>query len=231
MRRRAIKLIFAVGALGLVSIVGANTLINRSAKGRTYSDVRLIPHRRVGLILGCSKLLPGGNGNAFFHYRMVAAAELYRAGKVDYLLVSGDNHIHAYDEARDMKNYLVELGVPRDRIFCDYAGFRTLDSVVRARAVFGQTQVTIVSQEFHNRRAIFIARHSGVDAIGFNAHEVSAYYSLKTHCREQLATVNTILDVFVFQRRPKFYGPMVPIGPLPQAEPTLEPDPRQVCFD
>ena len=119
-----------------------------------------------------------------------------------------------------MKNSLVEMGVPRAKIYCDYAGFRTLDSIVRARDVFGQTQITIISQEFHNRRAIFIARHRGLDAIGFNAPEVDAYDSFKTRCREQAAKVNTVLDIFVFRRQPKFFGPKVPIGPAPQADPT-----------
>lgn len=206
--------------MGLASIVIASVLINQSARGKTYSDVQLIPHRRVGLVLGCAKILPGGYGNPFFQYRVAAAAELYRAGKVDYLLVSGDNHIQAYHEAKDMKNSLVEFGVPREKIYCDYAGFRTLDSVVRAREVFGQTQITIISQEFHNRRAIFIARHRGMEAIGFNAPEVDAYDSLKTRCREQVAKVNTVLDIYMFRRQPKFFGPKVPIGHIPQAEPT-----------
>ena len=220
MKRRATRLLLAATALSLLFLLTASVLIDRSSEGRTYCDVRSIPHRPVGLILGCSKLLAGGYGNPFFQYRMAAAAELYRAGKVDYLLVSGDNHIHAYDEAKDMKKSLVELGVPPAKIYCDFAGFCTLDSVVRARDVFGQTQITIISQEFHNRRAIFIARHRGTDAIGFNAPDVDVYYSFKTHCREQLAKMNTILDIFIFQRRPKFYGPKVPIGFVPPVEPT-----------
>jgi len=220
MKRHAIKLLLAAAVLGLAAIIGSGVLINRAARSRTYSDVQSIPHRSVGLILGCAKILPNGDGNVFFQYRMAAAAQLYHAGKVDYLLVSGDDHIHSYDEAKDMKNSLVDLGVPRAKIYCDYAGFRTLDSVVRARDVFGQTQITVISQEFHNRRAIFIARHRGVDAIGFNAPEVDAYNSFKTRCREQLARVATVLDIFVLRRQPKFLGPKVPIGRKPQAEPT-----------
>jgi len=112
-----------------------------------------------------------------------------------------------------MKASLMEVGVPSERIYCDYAGFRTLDSVVRAREVFGQTEITVVSQEFHNRRAIFIARHRGLDAIGFNAADVDARDSFKTSCREQLARVNTLLDMFLFSRQPKFLGPKVTLGP------------------
>lgn len=220
MRRRVVKVLVATVVVALCSIFGASSLINRAARGRTYSDTQSIPHRPVGLILGCSKTLGHGYGNPFFQYRVAAAAKLYEAGKVNYLLVSGDNHIHAYDEAKDMKDSLAELGVPREKIFCDFAGFRTFDSVVRAREIFGQTQVTIISQEFHNRRAIFIARHEGIDAIGFNAPEVDAYDSFKTRCREQAAKVFAVLDIYLLRTRPKFLGPKVPIGPIPQKEPT-----------
>jgi SanA protein len=117
-----------------------------------------------------------------------------------------------------MKSSLVNLGVPKERIYCDYAGFRTLDSVVRARAVFGQRQITIISQDFHNQRAIFIARHRGIDAIGFDAQGVSAYYSFGTHCREQASKVNAILEIFVFHSRPRFYGPRVLVGIEPPVD-------------
>jgi len=219
MKRRMIQISVAAAVTAVLSIAGATAIINRATQGMTYSNVQAIPHRRVGLLLGCGKTLPGGWANPFFSNRVAAAAELYHAAKVDYLLVSGDNHTHAYDEAKDMKNSLVELGVPREKIYCDYAGFRTLDSVVRARDVFEQTRITIISQEFHNRRAIFIARHHGIDAIGFNAVDIDASYSFKTHCREQAAKVSAVFDVYLFRRRPKFLGPKVPIGGVPQKEP------------
>ncbi len=133
----------------------------------------------------------------------------FAPAKVEYLVVSGDNHIKGYDEPQDMKDALVEVGVPADRIYCDYAGFRTLDSIVRVREIFGQTAIIVVSQQFHNQRAIFIARHRGIDAIGFNAAEVDAYNSFRTKCREVLARANMLIDLFVWQREPKFLGPKV----------------------
>lgn len=193
-------------------MIGSSTLIGWQASGRTYSDVQLIPHRRVGLVLGCVRLLPGGLPNPYFSHRIAAAAELYGAGKVDYLLVSGENYVPFYDEANDMKASLVEAGVPADRIYCDHASFRTLDSVVRARQIFGLTEITVVSQAFHNRRAIFIARHNGVDAIGFNAEDAGAYESFKTLCWEQLARVDAVLDVFLLHPQPMSQGPKVATG-------------------
>jgi len=133
------------------------------------------------------------------------------AGKVDYLVVSGDNHVRGYDEPKDMKDSLVEAGVPPERIYCDYAGFRTLDSIVRVREIFGQTKITIISREFHNQRALFIARHRGVDAIAFNAPEVDAYNSFKTKCRELVARANMLLDLFVLRREPKYLGDKISI--------------------
>ena len=186
--------------------------MRRAAAGRTYSDPASIPHRHVGLVLGCSRHLGDGSPNPFFDSRIHAAVTLYHAGKVDYFLVSGDNHIKGYDEASDMRNGLLEAGLPADKIYCDFAGFRTLDSVVRAKEVFGQKEITIISQEFHNQRAIFLARHAGVDAIGFNAQAVDLQDVSGTLARERLARAKAALDVFLFRKRPKFLGPKVSIG-------------------
>jgi SanA protein len=201
--------IVAVGAFA------ANTVVTVAAKGKTYSDVRMTPHRRVGLLLGCPKRVSDGRPNLFFLARVNAAAELYRQGKVDYLLVSGDNTTPGDDEPADLQAALSSRGVPGDKIYLDYAGFRTLDSVIRAKEVFGQTQITIISQEFQDQRAIFIANHSRLDAIGFNAPDV---LSGRTLFRESLARVRAVLDVYLFRRQPRFAGQMVAIGNAAQAE-------------
>jgi len=207
----------ALGVAALVTVASlpvAGWMIDRAAAGRVYSHVASIPHRRVGLVLGCSEFVGGGYVNPFFTTRIQAATDLYRAGKVDYLIASGDNHRRGYDEPTSMKCALMKSGVPADRIICDYAGFRTLDSVVRAKAVFGQEQVTVISQGFHARRAIFLAQHRGVDAIGFAAEDVDAYSGFTTRCREQLSKVGAVLDVYVWRRGPKFLGPRVEVGKL-----------------
>jgi SanA protein len=212
-RRPKLKSVLLWAALaGLTAVVWSGAVIRKAARGRTYSDVSAIPYRRVGLLLGCVERLPNGRSNLYFAYRVAAAAGLLKAHKVDYLIVSGDNHVAGYDEPTDMKAALVRAGVPAERIYCDYAGFRTLDSIVRARKVFGQASVTIISQEFHNQRAIYIARHQGLDAIGFNAAGVRARRSLRTMVREQFARVKTVLDVNLLRTGPKFLGPRIEIG-------------------
>jgi len=212
MLRKALIAAWIVLGLCVTSVLAARLLIAHAARNRTYSDVALIPYRRVGLVLGCPKRLPGGWSNPFFENRMTAAAELFQRGKVEYLVVSGDNHIQSYDEPLDMKNTLVELGVPKDRIYLDYAGLRTLDSVVRVKQIFLQDYVTIVSQNFHNQRAIFLAAHHGIDAIGFDAPDVAPPYGFKTLVREQFAKVKAVLDVYLLHTQPHFLGRRIMVG-------------------
>ncbi len=137
---------------------------------------------------------------------------LYKTGKAEYLLASGDNHRAGYDEPTDMADALVALGVPRGRIVCDYAGFSTLDSIVRAKTVFGESRIVVVSQEFHNRRALLIARAKELDAVALNAADPGLRAGLRTILREQLALVRTLADLTILHRQPRFYGPPVEIG-------------------
>jgi len=216
MNRKTKTVIMGVASIPLVAVLVAGALVRHAARDRTYEDLADVPHRKVGLVLGCSRRQADGSPNEFFVNRMQAAADLFKAGKVEYLLVSGDNRTRRYNETRDMRRALLKLGVPANRVYCDYAGFRTLDSIVRAYRVFGQTSLTIVSQKFHNERAIFIALHKGIDAIGFNARGVVASESLATRCREQLARVKTILDVYLLDTPPKFLGDKIEIDGSPQ---------------
>jgi SanA protein len=212
MWRKFLIVLGALVAVSAASLIAARLMIARAARDKTYTDVSMIPHRHVGLVLGCPRKIPGGWSNPFFENRISAAADLYFHGKVDDLVVSGDNHVQSYDEPTDMKNALTEKGVPADRIYLDYAGFHTLDSVVRVKEIFGQDSVTIVSQNFHNQRAIFLADHHGIDAIGFDAPDVSPEYALKTESREQFAKLKAVLDVYVFHKQPHFLGQKIVIG-------------------
>jgi SanA protein len=110
-----------------------------------------------------------------------------------------------------MKAELVKLGVPAEKIYLDYAGFRTYDSVYRLRDIFGQSSFTVISQEFHNRRAIYIAQELGLQAVGFNANDVDAYNGFKTQLREKFARVKVFIDLLM-NKKPKFLGEKIKIA-------------------
>jgi SanA protein len=183
----------------------------RSTQSQIYSDIEALPHHKVGLLLGTSKYVARGWVNFYYAYRIQAAVALFNAGKIDYILVSGDNRTANYNEPETMQADLIKAGIPSDRIVLDYAGFRTLDSILRCRKVFGEEAITVISQPFHNARALFIANHEGMHAVAFNARDVSGKYGLKVQLREKLARVKMLLDL-MFGKEPKFYGPHVSIG-------------------
>jgi len=193
-------------------ILSADHSCDMAAKGRIFRSVDAVPEREVGLVLGTSMLTRHGTPNLHFNQRIDAAVALYRAGKVHHLLVSDDNHTVTYDEPTDMRNALVAAGIPTNAITCDYAGFRTLDSVVRARKVFGLSQCTIISEQFHCPRALWIAQRHGLDAIAFAAPDVSLRgWSLRADAREQLARAWCGVDLYLLHRGPRFPGPREPI--------------------
>jgi SanA protein len=212
---RHIKQIAKIGLLivmlSLISIYGADRLVENNASGKIYDSASEIPHNKVGLLLGTSKILSSGRVNLYYKYRINAAVELYKSGKVDFLIVSGDNSTKNYDEPSTMKEDLIKEGVPSDKIFLDYAGFRTLDSVVRSKEIFGQNSVTVISQKFHNERAIYIAKYNVVEAVGFNAKDVDVHYGYKTRLRERFARVKMIMDL-VFGKNPKFLGEKIEVN-------------------
>ncbi len=197
-------------ALIAVAIAVCHGLVAGSASGRCLDATKDLPARSVGLVLGCAPTLTGGRPNLFFKHRIDAAANLFHSGKVRALIVSGDNHTPSYDEPTAMMQALVRAGVPENRIYRDFAGFRTLDSIVRAREVFSQSALIIVSQRFHNERAVFLARRHGIDAMALNAQGVSGTGGLRTHVREAFARVRAVFDS-VFDTPPKFLGKPVEI--------------------
>lgn len=184
--------------------------ISYSAKKNIYS-IPDLPQRHVGVLLGTSKYLVGGKRNLYYSYRIEAAAQLYASGYIDYLLVSGDNATMQYNEPTTMMKDLVAAGVPKERIVLDYAGFRTLDSMVRTKEVFGQKKVVVISQRFHVERALFLAKAHGLDAVGYCAQDVSAYYGFKTRLREFFARSKVFLDLYITRKKPKFLGEPVVI--------------------
>ena len=186
-------------------IVCADLRVERCAAGRVYTSIEDIPAREYGLLLGTTRLVRGKHLNDYFFKRVRAAANLYRAGKIRKIIVSGDNGRTEYNETGDMKCELVEAGIPPDDILMDYAGFRTLDSVVRARNLFGATELTVISQEFHCERAVYLADRNGVDALGFAAEDSGVQSArIRLALRESLARVLAVLDAEILHRKPHF---------------------------
>lgn len=213
------RYIFIVTKLFIIDIILIITLcpifiylfVKLSTLPRIYESIEEVPYNKTALVLGTSKYLSDGRVNMYFHYRMKAAYELYKNGKVSYILVSGDNRHKSYNEPKQMKEDLIQMGVDGKHIFLDFAGFRTLDSILRAKNVFGLNSFTIVSQQFHNERAIFIAKSKNINAIGYNAKNVRKLYRLKQFPREVLSRVLMVFDL-IFNRQAKFYGEPQQIG-------------------
>lgn len=197
-------------SLGLGFLIISNLWVSRYAQYAT-NHLDLLPTELVCLVLGTNKTLANGQPNAFYQHRMEAAAQVYRAGKCQKLIVSGALPTAQYNEPDEMKNSLIVLGVPAEVIFCDYAGIRTLDSVVRFKQIFGQSSGIVVSQEFHNARAIYIAQHHQIQLTGFNAQELSSYRTLKTRLREIFSKGLVVLDVLVFHTKPRYLGDKIPL--------------------
>jgi len=210
MKNKIKKILGLLVAIPLILIFLSNFVIESSAKGKTYSSIKEIPKNRVGLVLGTSKKISSGQANPYYTNRINATVELFKAKKIDFVLVSGDNATIYYNEPSTIKKDLLKEGIPEDKIFLDYAGFRTLDSMVRANVVFGLDSVTVISQKFHNERAIFLAKRKGLNAIGYNAEDITGQQGYKVQFREYFARVKVFLDL-VLNTEPKFYGKRIEI--------------------
>ncbi len=195
----------------LISMITANIVIGSYACYTTDRISELQPVH-CAILLGTAKWLKGGRRNLYYQYRIMAAAKLYYSGKCRKIIVSGDNATMQYNEPMTMKRDLVKIGVKDEDVICDYAGFRTLDSIIRFKEIFGQKKGIVVSQKFHNTRAVYIGRFYGIDLQGFNARDVQVYYGLKTKFREFFSKAMCVLDVHFFYTQPKFLGEKVSVG-------------------
>jgi SanA protein len=213
MKKRLKTMLVSVAAIALLSlavIVTADSYITSSTKEFIYEDISAIPANRVGVLLGTTAKLRSGRDNVYFTKRIAATAALYKAGKIQYIIVSGDNRKESYNEPEDMRRALMAAGVDSARIYLDFAGFRTFDSMVRAREIFGQDSFTVISQRFHNQRAVFLARRYGIGAIAYNAGDVNAYYGFKTMIREKFARVKVFADM-AMGTKPHFLGEKIEV--------------------
>jgi len=201
-----------IAVVGVVSVIlFANWRIPHDTREYIYDDVNSVPVQKAALVLGTARYI-GNRENLYFTYRIRAAKELYEAGKVKAFVLSGDNSRKDYNEPEDMREALIEAGVPDNIIHLDYAGFRTLDSVVRMNEIFGQDSFIIVSQEFHNERAIFLAQYYGLTAYGYNARDLNLNRSsLRTKVREYFARVKVFVDI-ITGKGPKYLGEPININ-------------------
>lgn len=207
-----------ISTLAILLIVliskGIDRHISQTAAPFVFHKVQDVPSADVALVLGTSPKARKGYENLYFRYRMDAAAQLYHAGKVRVLVLSGDNRRHTYNEPLAMREALQLRGVPDSAMVSDFAGFRTFDSVVRCAEVFGASRFIVVSQQFHVERALFLARAKKYSAVGYCAVEVPNAYGWKTRVREWFARSKAWLDVYVLGTEPYFGGPPEPIEGL-----------------
>lgn len=177
-----------------------------STRSYVYHSITRIPKNKVALVLGTSKYSRNGNPNLFFKYRMEAAGRLYNQEKADHFIASGDNAYSYYNEPQDMKKALIAQGIPADKITLDYAGFRTFDSMVRSKKIFGQDSLTIITQGFHCYRALFIARFYDIEAIALASGGVPEGHSSLALYREYLARCKAVIDLYLLHKKPRFLG-------------------------
>ena len=209
-RKFFIRSLLLIIVTTLLTTYLCNRAIVSSAKGHLYADTNTIPFNRVGLLLGTSKAGRNGHNNPYYDHRIEATIKLMRAQKIKYLVISGDNGRQDYNEPEMMRSDLIRAGVDSSLIYLDYAGFRTFDSIKRLKEIFGQDSVTVISQQFHNERAIYIASKEGISAIGFNAADVGSRQGMKTQIREKLARVKVFVD-YLFGAKPKYLGSKIAI--------------------
>lgn len=220
-------------ALGVVVLLCNRWVINGS-KDHIYTSWALLPVNDIGVVLGTSPYTRDGKPNPQFYGRIQAAVQLYQIGKVKHLIVSGANPDSTYNEPRQMWRELTEAGVPASAITMDFAGLRTLDSMARAAEVFGLSRCTVITQEYHASRAVFIGKRYGMKVVGYAASGADSGLSLRPNLREVFARVKAVLDLYVLRTRPKFLGAPEPIdlnppdeSPKPLPEPAREPSPDQ----
>jgi SanA protein len=192
---RVAAIVLMAGALAWY----AERRLDRAAEAKSFTDIGKVPAVNVALVLGTAPIGPEGGPNRYFVYRLDAAAALYKAGKAKYFIVSGTRE-GRYDEPTAMRAGLIERGVPADVIYRDFDGDRTLDSIVRARRIYGQTRLVIVSQRFHLARALFLALHEGITAWGFEARDVDTPYSIFTELRRYPSALRAYWDVWTGMR-------------------------------
>ncbi|WP_313567054.1 ElyC/SanA/YdcF family protein [Empedobacter sp.] len=208
--KKSFYTLLILGVLSLLFTAFANYKIENSTEEFVSDKLEILPKTKVAVVLGTAPNLVSGYQNYYFTYRIEAATKLYQSGKVTHFILSGDHGRKNYNEPEAMKQALIKNGIPENVSYLDYAGFRTLDSMIRAKEIFSQNEFIVVSQEFHNQRAVYIARQNGINAYGYSAKDVNKHAGLKTNIREYFARTKVFIDSF-FGVQPKFLGEKIEI--------------------
>ncbi|WP_248000771.1 outer membrane permeability protein SanA [Photorhabdus hindustanensis] len=214
-KRLITGLLFITGML-ILTAIALDRWISWKTAPYIFDDLKRLSEREVGIVLGTSKYYLSGAPNQYYMYRIQGAVNAYNSDKIKYLLLSGDNAQQSYNEPVTMRRDLVKAGIPAANIVLDFAGFRTLDSIVRTRKVFNTNDFTIITQRFHCERALFIAMHMGITA---QCYAVSTPKNMVTiRLREIIARLGALTDLYILKREPRFLGPLIPI-PAPHKVP------------
>ncbi len=228
MFKRLIVGFISIVVLMLVVAIGLDRWISWKTKDYIYDEVQQLPRRQVGVVLGTAKYYRAGVPNQYYHYRIQGAINAYNSGKVKYLLLSGDNAQQSYNEPMTMRRDLIAAGIPASDIVLDYAGFRTLDSIVRTRKVFDTNDFIVITQRFHCERALYIALHMGIQAQCFAVPSPKDILTVRV--REIFARLAALTDLYILKREPRFLGPLIPIPAIhhipddAQGYPAVTPD-------
>lgn len=196
----------------LLFIIITNVWVVTTTQQKVLRHANELNGKGVALVLGTSHRLINGQPNPFFYNRMKTAAQLFFENKIAHFLLSGDNRTKYYNEPMEMKKMLISLGVPDSVITLDYAGLRTLDSIVRSKEIFGQNKIIIVTQPFHCYRALFISNYYHIDAVALAADEPQPEEAIKVYLREYLARSKAILDLYILKTAPRHLGEKEPLN-------------------
>jgi SanA protein len=210
--KRVLRVGLILGVVLFLILATTNFWVVKSTESEVLTDYKLLPDSGIALVLGTSHRMIDGSPNPFFHNRMATAAELYKEGKIIHFIVSGDNRTKYYNEPAEMQKALIKLGVPSSSITLDYAGLRTLDSIVRCKEIFGQSKIIIITQPFHSYRALFISNFYDVNAVALAAEEPAQEAAPRVYLREYFARTKAILDLYILRTAPRHLGEKEPLG-------------------
>lgn len=208
LKRLMFTLLIVTGVL-VIATLGLDRWISWRTSPYIYKDLKTLPYRQVGVVLGTAKYYRTGIINQYYLYRIQGALNAYNSGKMNYLLLSGDNALQSYNEPLTMRRDLIAQGMPAADIVLDFAGFRTFDSIIRTRKVFDTNDFTIITQRFHCERALFIALNMGIQAQCYAVPSPKNMLSVRV--REIGARLGALADLYVLKSKPRFLGPLIPI--------------------